>query len=86
MCIRVSASTTLVFVAFSIENFVLPLCRTESRSQWHDICSAHFLPIRPAQWPSTEALSVSIELTCACIPCQRCALCTATDAPRAVSA
>ena len=32
MCIRVSASTTLVFVAFSIVNFVFPLCKTASAS------------------------------------------------------
>ena len=29
MCIRVSARTTLVLVAFSTENFVLPFCRTK---------------------------------------------------------
>lgn len=32
MCIRVSASTTLVFVAFSTVNFVFPLCKTASVS------------------------------------------------------
>ena len=41
MCIRVSAKTTLVLVAFSIENFVLPLCIVPSQYQvapavtWH---------------------------------------------------
>ena len=33
MCIRVSASTTLVFVAFSTVNFVFPLCKTASACQ-----------------------------------------------------
>lgn len=33
MCIRVSARTTLVFVAFSTENFVLPFCIITSQYQ-----------------------------------------------------
>ncbi len=33
MCIRVSANTTLVFVAFSTENFVLPFCTARRQHQ-----------------------------------------------------
>ena len=33
MCIRVSARTTLVLVAFSTENFVLPFCKAQSQHQ-----------------------------------------------------
>ena len=38
MCIRVSARTTLVLVAFSTENFVLPFCRTQIPESITAIC------------------------------------------------
>ena len=43
MCIRVSASTTLVFVEFSMVNFVFPLCKTDSQTQAKAHTMAAFL-------------------------------------------
>ena len=86
MCIRVSASTTLVFVAFSMVNFVFPLCKTASACHAQAGTTGAFWQIDLFSSSTLWHQEACCEAMALGLPCQIFALCSGTDVHHAASA